>query len=247
MADRLAIARIAKILASATSPEPHEASLALEHAYKRMRRDGVTLSDLLTLPESELFQDTLVRLVDVILSDQKTLSPSEKRTAYAEYMRRIVAKFNEPQTSHEQPTDEPSDREDAARAYRERHGYREKSSADTNQENDKSFKQKNDKTNKPNNDSSFDRSISLFGFLRPLFQSGGVAWLLFHHPLAMLRLFAASVLWGMGFAIGLMTVAAVAHALTDTKPWLDVGMKALFSFLTAVGTLWRLTLFLRCG
>ena len=94
MADYSTISRVAKILARATSPEEGEAKTALDHAYKRMVRDGVTLQDLLTLPETELFQDALVRLVDVILSNQSDLSPSAKRSAYAEYMRLIVAKFS---------------------------------------------------------------------------------------------------------------------------------------------------------
>ena len=123
MADYATVSRVAKILARATSPEENEAKSALDHAYKRMVRDGVTLQDLLTLPEAELFQDALVRLVDVILSNQADLSPSAKRAAYAEYMRLIVAKFS---GAGQSSTAGESSREEQARAYRERHGYQER-------------------------------------------------------------------------------------------------------------------------
>jgi hypothetical protein len=53
------ISRIAKILARATSPEPSEAEAAIEGAYKRMIRDRVTITDLLSLPVVELYQETL--------------------------------------------------------------------------------------------------------------------------------------------------------------------------------------------
>jgi hypothetical protein len=94
VADRETIRRVAKILARATSPEPEEAAAALSGAYKRMVRDSVTLQDLLSLPVAELYQNTLVRLAEVIIADIPDLSPSERREAYSAYLVRIVAKFS---------------------------------------------------------------------------------------------------------------------------------------------------------
>lgn len=254
MADYATTSRVAKILARATSPEEGEAKSALEHAYKRMVRDGVTLQDLLTLPETELFQDALVRLVDVILSYQANMSPPAKRAAYAEYMRLIVAKFSGAgQGSGNDATGERQrSRDEEAKEYRERHGYQqEKSRAD--------FTRGNDKTNKPQNESPTSQENShsfiwakipeplarAFGFVRPWFQHGGICWLFFHEPAIMLRLLAASILWGMAFALTLVTVAAVVHIVTNTSPVVDVSLKVLFSALTAAGTIWRYRLFLR--
>ena len=89
-----AILRVAKILARATSPEQAEAQTALESALKRMQRDGVSLQDLLTLPTEELFQNTLFKLADLIVSQQESLSPTGKRAAYEQYALLIVTKFS---------------------------------------------------------------------------------------------------------------------------------------------------------
>jgi hypothetical protein len=87
------ISRIAKILARATSPEPSEAEAAIEGAYKRMIRDRVTITDLLSLPVVELYQETLVRLIFVILRNQTNLSPQERRKAFEDYMVLITERF----------------------------------------------------------------------------------------------------------------------------------------------------------
>lgn len=250
MADYSTISRIAKILARATSPEPNEAKSALDHAYKRMVRDSVTLADLLTLPEAELFQDALVRLVEVILANQTDLSPSARRLAYAEYMRLIVAKFSG--AGEGASTSRGRNREDEAKDYRERHGYREEPPKQE-QKNDKSFSQKNEKTEKQENNFSFNWLkppafvVSTWRVIRPLFSRGGLIWLFFHEPVAMFRLLGASILWGMGFAIVIMTVVAIGHIVTNTNPSpsFDFALKSLFSWLTTLGTLWRMRLFLK--
>lgn len=94
MADRETISRVAKILARAGSDNPNESAQALQSTYKRMVRDGVSLRDLLSLPLEELYQDTLVKLVDVILNEQAELSLSAKRAAYSEYLLLIAGRFS---------------------------------------------------------------------------------------------------------------------------------------------------------
>lgn len=250
MADYSTISRIAKILARATSPEPNEAKSALDHAYKRMVRDSVTLADLLTLPEAELFQDTIVRLVDVILDNQTDLSPSTRRKAYAEYMRLIVAKFSG--AGEGASTSHGRSREDDAKEYRERHGYREEPPK-REQKNDTSFTQKNEETEKQDNNFSFNGLkfpaivVSTWRAMRPLFSRGGLVWLFLHEPVVMFRLLGASILWGMGFAIVIMTVVAIGHIVTNTNPSpsFDFALRSLFSWLTAVGAIWRYRLFLK--
>lgn len=93
MTNREDIARIAKILARSTSSEPHEADTALRAAYKRMRRDRVDVRQLLTLPLEELYQESLTKLVTLILDDQPDLSPAERRRAFQNYMALINARF----------------------------------------------------------------------------------------------------------------------------------------------------------
>jgi len=88
------IARIAKIVARATSVEPNEANSALHAAYKRMRRDQVGIRHLLTLPLSELYQEALVKLVMLILESQSDLSPHERRKAFETYITLISNRFS---------------------------------------------------------------------------------------------------------------------------------------------------------
>jgi hypothetical protein len=252
MADYSTILRIAKILARATSPEPNEAKSALDHAYKRMVRDGVTLQDLLTLPETELFQGALVRLVDVILNNQESLSPSSKRAAYAEYMRLIVAKFSG--AGEGVHGAQQQSREEAAREYQQRNGYTKRprrQGTSFSQENANSFNSENVKTNKPeNNKTFFSKNVPpqvgwVISVIRSWFQPGSILWHTSRSPGAMLRLLLACILWGMGFAIVLMTVAALGHILTKTNPAIDVQMRILFLLLTVIGTVIRMKLFMR--
>jgi hypothetical protein len=247
MPDRATISRVAKILARATSPEPGEAQTALEHAYKRMARDGVTLADLLTLPEEELFQEALVGLVQVILANQPDLSPATRREVYSQYLRLITDKFN---AAGQGGADATQEREEAARDYRQRNGYQDESPREEKQENDNTFTQKNRKTNNRENDlTGFQFRVpksmaQVVAIVRPWFERGGVLWLAIHEPVLVLRMLAASMLWGMGFAVVVIISAAIVHALTGSSPWIDVRLKNLFAFLTALGTLWRMRLFL---
>jgi len=250
--DTSTISRVAKILARATSPEENEAKSALDHAYKRMVRDGVTLQDLLTLPETELFQEALVRLVDVILNNQESLSPSSKRAAYAEYMRLIVAKFSGAgEGAHGA---QQQSREEAARDYQQRNGYAKRprrQGAEFSQENANSFNGENVKTNKPENKKTFfgknvpPQVMWVIKVIRSWFQPGSILWHTSRSPGAMLRLVLACILWGMGFAIVLMTVAAIGHVLTKTNPAIDVQMRILFPVLTVMGAIIRIQLFMK--
>lgn len=253
MPDYATVSRIAKILASATSPEPGEAQTALNHTYKRMVRDGVTLADLLTLPESELFQEALVELVRVILANQPDLSPSTRREVYAEYLRLISDKFKKAGQGSAGSSAQGTDREQAARDYQQRNGYQQEPPKKEQRENDNTFSQKNEKTDNRKNQFAMKwpkapQSLAqVWGIARPWFERGGVVWLALHEPAVMFRMLATSLLWGMGFAVALITVAAVGHALTDTSPWVDVRLKNLFAFLTALGMVWRMRLFLKSG
>lgn len=93
MADIEKIRTVAKILARATSDNQSEADAAIRGAYARMKRDGVRLSDLLSLPVQELYQEPLVNLAKVIVDGTADLSMPAKRNAYAKFLGMIVLKF----------------------------------------------------------------------------------------------------------------------------------------------------------
>jgi hypothetical protein len=270
------ILRVAKILARATSPEQAEAQTALESALKRMLRDGVNFQDLLTLPKEELFQNTLFKLADLIVLQQDSLSPAGKRAAYEHYAVLIVAKFSGNQTgnsSSEQGSSSYEEREpsrgEAAREYERRrkaeedarekadgqsygsHRAEEKSSGYSEQP----FKRENSKTPKSNNSYKFKLgklhfSFSPAGFfsaIQILFGRGSITWHALRQPGSAFRLFAASMLWGMGFSGVVLIVAGLFHALTNTGPLWDITLKNAFSFLAAIGTIWKTRAFYLAG
>lgn len=248
--DKEPIQRIAKILARATSSEASEAQTALNAAYKRMVRDSITLEDLLTLDEQELYQEALIRLVSVILENRTDLSPQAKRLAYSQYIAMISAKFSGGFSQYKYQSSS-SEREEQARAYRERNGYSEHTSSPP------APPPEDEPVKKPFFSTLAERvklfrigkwtfSFSPAGFfrdIRPLYAEGSVPWLLFHRPSIALRLILASILFGMAFAAIAIHCLIVLYAITGVKLFWGFSLLHIFSFLTALGVLWRLRLF----
>ena len=254
MSDREAVSRVAKILARAGSDNQNEATAALEGAYKRMVRDGVTVRDLLTLPLTELYQTTLVKLIDVILADQPNLSPVGRREAYAEYMRLIVEKFSGKGTT----TNASGSRTDEADDYNTRNGYSGAGRSQTSSPDESgtnTHESKNSQTQKSNRVFTWTIGDRTFSFspadfwrsIHPFFERGSLFSHVLHDPLHGLRLFSASLLWGVAFSLVLLTVAALAHVITNTGPLYDVKFKNAFSFLTAIGMIWKARVFFMTG
>ena len=269
MPDRDAISRIAKILARAGSDNLNEAHSALEGAFKRMVRDGVTLHDLLSLPTDELYQDTLVKLVDLILADQPDLSPPSKREAYSQYLLLIAARFSgawdgQPErstgdNSSNGKAGQGRSREEEAREYERRRRTSEQArreeqsttrsppNGDSRSETGSSSESKNVKTQKSKNGYEFSLGQSTFSFspagfleaLQALFGRGSVIWHSLHDPIRALRLFAACFLFGAGFASIILIMASIVHTLTQTGPLWNIRLSNAFAFLVAVGFLWK--------
>lgn len=260
MPDSAAISRIARILARAGSENPNEATAALEGAYKRMVRDGVTLHHLLALPTEELYQDTLVKLVDLILADQPNLSPSSKREAYSQYLLLIAARFSgawdgqsdqSRATGSTRGTAGQGSREEEARAYEARRAQeeaaRQRADAKPPPQEDKQFRQDNSNSSEPK--AGYTVTLGKFGFsfspagffsaLQAVFGRGSIVWHGLRDPMRALRLFAACFLFGSGFAGVVLAGAAIVHTLTHTGPLWDIQLKNAFSFLVAVGFLWK--------
>ena len=255
MPDRTTISRIAKILARAGSDNQNEASAALDGAYKRMVRDGVTLHDLLSLPTDELYQDTLVRLVDLILANQPNLSPSSKREAYSQYLLLIAARFSGAWDGQSDRSSGNSagqgSRAEEAREYEERRAREEDARRRANSEppprNENPFKQENSKT--PEHKPAYTFSLGKFAFsfspasffaaLQTVFGRGSISWHAVRDPIRALRLFAACFLFGAAFAGMLLVLAAIGHTLTHTGPLWDIKLKNAFSFLVAIGFIWK--------
>lgn len=286
MADRDAVLRIAKLLARAESDNEHEAKLALEGAYKRMRRDGITLFDLLELPVQELYQSSLVKLVDCILNDQADLSPSSRREAYSQYMFVIASRFagkwdgkhtaDSSSKSNAGESDTASkSREEQAREYEQRRRDEERrrnnektSQGDaSNSRSDKGYTKQQEPHSSQNFD-GFDAFIPksvrdlfshggilrfsfspapIFALLNALFGRYSITWYTLFQPGQALRLYAASLLYGFAFSAVILSIVAFLHAATHTRPFIDVELKTAFSFLTAVGFIFKARLLFVAG
>lgn len=258
MPDRDTIVRIAKILARAGSDNPNEAAAALSAAYKRMARDGVTLNDLLSLPTEALYQETLVRLVDMILADQSQLSHATKREAYAQYMLLIATRFSAPGQAtgaESEGHQQERSREEAAQEYERRRRQHEEARGRTEQgrtsqsagEHESPNSQQNSNTVKQQRGFAFNIGRLKFSFsparfflaMQPMLGRGSIFWHTFHDPSRALRLFAASLLWGMAFAAVFLVLAGFVHALLGAGPLWDMKLRTAFSALAAIGTLWK--------
>ena len=269
MADRETIQRVAKILARATSSEPEEASTALNGAYKRMVRDGVTLQDLLSLPVAELYQNTLVRLAEVIIADTPDLSPSERREAYSAYLVRIVGKFSNPNASPGGgggASSDANDRDSKRQEYEQRRAAEEQArrrQAGQNQSTAGKAQESAEKTQSRQNGNTAgsgrgfaftfaDRRYwfsadTFFATLKESFSAGSLFSNSLRHPLPALRLFAAGLLWGMACAAVVIALAAVGHAITGFGPLINVRLRTLFVVLSAAGTIWKVAALARNG
>jgi len=227
----------------------------------------VSFDDLLTLPKDDLYQDIMVKLIDLILADQPNLSHASRREAYGKYMLLIVAKFSggwngqrSGQGNGSGAQDE--EREAAAREYERRRKAEEEGRAQaqgreqqSKTSGGKEFKSSNAQTPKQATawtwrwqGKGFSFSPAVFmGTMQPVWGRGSILWHTLHDPARGFRLFAASLLWGMGFAAVLIAIAAFGHAVTDTMPVWDVPLKQLFACLAAVGTLWKAWTFWQAG
>jgi hypothetical protein len=259
MPDQGSVSRVAKILARVTSSEPAESAASLQGAYKRMVRDGVSLTDLLGLPLDELYQDALVKLVDVILDNQGNLSPTARRDAYSQYMRLIVGRFSEDsgESGSSASGTRQEERDAEARRYEQRRGEQEAERgrggaspppSPPPKQDEKPFSRTNVKTSKWLNrvfDFRVGRQLFSFspaGFLTSvsgLVGRGSITWHALYNPGRTLRLLAASMLYGCAFSGVLLSIAAALHALTGTAPLWDVKLKNAFAFLAAVGFLFK--------
>jgi hypothetical protein len=112
---------IIALLAKTTSENEHEAKQALDAAWKRMKREGITLLDLLNQPKERLYQSSLMRIAELTALEKY---PTQRidRESYLSDLYLVVTAFFQQSTS-EQPegkgrkAEEESKAEKAQRAY----------------------------------------------------------------------------------------------------------------------------------
>ena len=142
-------------------------------------------------------------------------------------------------------------RDQEARDYEERRAREEAARSRANSEPPprrvKPLKQENSKT--PEHKTAYTFRLGKFAFsfspasffaaLQTVFGRGSITWHAVRDPIRALRLFAACFLFGAAFAGVVLVLAAIGHTLTHTGPLWDIKLKNAFSFLVAVGFIWK--------
>jgi hypothetical protein len=219
---------IAKLLArAAMTDSPAEAESSIRGAYGRMRKEGVSLDDLLFLDDDQLYQDGLIDLARYIVKQQDELSEGCKRALLAEYMAKISARFTPSANSYQQHADGYGEQGRAEEPYREAH--REP----TREEGERlgRFTLKD-----------FFTLTGIKVFLRQigiqtieLFRYGGFLWHCARQPVRAAKLLAASVMVGFFGALALLFIAATLHSVLGLGgPWLDMKLQRVWIFLAVV-------------
>lgn len=222
MPDRATIERIAKLVARATMTDNKpESEAAIRGAYSRMKRDGVSLEDLLTLPDELLYQRGLMDLVGHIVAEQPELSEGAKRDMYKQLADRVGKRYAGPTEDHS-----ASDR----RRERERQQEETNDRASAGQGRGRSDQANADKTsNSFAATAVFSRRGAVVALKNMLmisagsFARGGFMWHALRAPAATARLFAVAALFGTGIGLLLLVIAASIHSWLDIGgPWIDM-------------------------
>lgn len=235
MATRSDAERIAKLLARAsmTDSKP-EAEASIRGAHARMLRDGVTLKDLLALPDDALYQKGLIALAEHMVAESKDLSESSKRELYAKYLQQIVARF-----SGENESERQSDR--SSQTYKREY-------ADTSEH------QYADTATNFSTAAVFTKSgliATAKGMLvitANSFRRGGFVWHAARDPLKALRLFAAAGLFGLGGGIAILLIAASLHSFLGLGgPWIDMKLRTAWALIGSALFLYKTISHYRAG
>lgn len=107
---------ILALLAKTTSENEHEAKQALDAAWKRMKREGVTLLDLLNAPKERLYQSSLMRIAELTAFEKYPTQRIDRESYLSDMYLLVSASFVQPSTKKPEPEEE-SKAEKAQRAY----------------------------------------------------------------------------------------------------------------------------------
>lgn len=235
MATRSDAERIAKLLARAsmTDSKP-EAEASIRGAHARMLRDGVTLKDLLALPDDALYQKGLIALAEHMVAESKDLSESSKRELYAKYLQQIVVRFSGGNESERQS-------DHSSQTYKREYAYT-------------SEQQYTDTATGFSAAAVFTKSglvATAKGMLvitANSFRRGGFIWHAARDPLKALRLFAAAGLFGLGGGIAILLIAATLHSFLGLGgPWIDMKLQTAWALIGSALFLYKTISLYRAG
>ena len=120
----MSIDTILALLAKTTSENEHEAKQALDAAWKRMKREGITLLDLLNQPKERLYQSSVMRIAELTALEKYPTQRIERESYLSDLYLLVSASFVKPSNKKSEPEEE-SKAEKAQRAYEKAERERE--------------------------------------------------------------------------------------------------------------------------
>ena len=112
----MSIDTILALLAKTTSENEHESKQALEAAWKRMKREGITLIDVLNQPKERLYQSSVMRIAELTALEKYPTQRIDRETYLSDLYLLVSASFVKPSNKKPEPEEE-SKAEKAQRAY----------------------------------------------------------------------------------------------------------------------------------
>jgi hypothetical protein len=117
----MSIDTIVALLAKTTSENEHESKQALDAVWKRMKREGITLLDLLNQPKERLYQSSLMRIAELTALEKYPTQRIDRESFLSDLYLVVTAFFQ--QSTSEKPegkgrkAEEESKADKAQRAY----------------------------------------------------------------------------------------------------------------------------------
>jgi hypothetical protein len=253
VASRADIERIATFIARGDQNDnPHEAEAAIRSAYARMKRDGVTLDDVLGLPDQLLYQRGLMTLVDHMVQGETGLSEPAKRDLYAKLSAKVSRRFS---------GEAESDATGRSSGEQGRGGERDSSKSSSTRQ---KTAERDTASREPFafNGGVFKERIAVlfskegavafagnfFSICAGAFSHGGILWHAIRSPGRAGRLLALASLFGFGLGLAFLLVAASLHSwLGMGAPWIDMNFKTAWVLIGVPLALWKIVDFYRRG
>jgi hypothetical protein len=257
MSNRSKAELIATLLARyAMNDSPAEAEAALNGAYTRMQREGVSLDDLLALSDGQLYQKGLIALVDKIVADATELSEAGKRELYARYVSKIAQRFSTGSSGGSSASGAGSTGGSGSTGSTGS-GY---TGAGAGQGSDSGAAGGTDsftdwfKSPSATAGNGFSWQTVQAGLLHSasnlakLFHRGGFFWHVLYAPGRAFKLVCAASLVGLGGGLLFLIVAGSFHSfLSMGGPWLDLRFKSAWAISGVLIGLWQMRALYREG
>lgn len=243
MTERTNVERVAKLLARAsmTDSKP-EAEASIKGAFARMRRDGVSLDDLLALPDDALYQKGLIALAEHIVAESNDLSEPAKRDLYAKLLSQIVRRFSGTTNDGKQRADQSERQEQRSRSESE------KRTGPRRDEPPRESRAGFDTAAVFSKQGLTETAKGMLVITANAFRRGGFVWHCARNPGRALKLFAAAGLFGLGGGIALLLIAASLHSFLGIGgPWIDMKVQTAWALTGSALFLYKTISLYRSG